>query len=133
MRALLRNEQEIPASGKLNSDHREAIRLALDAGRAIGRPAADCLVEVQRRVQYPDSGFEQLFHRAIKDHVLNDGPTDARQAAWLRHNLFADAKITHEEQVFLREVIGEASEGSRLLLALLAEAMTFPEERNNTM
>src|SRR5690349_20936247 len=132
MRALPRNEQDIPAGRKVAGD-REAIRRALSAGRATGRPAADCLAELRGRVRYPDSEFEQLFHRAIKDHVLDDGPADAAQSAWLRHNLFADAEITSEEQEFLRALMGETDQVGRELLALLAEAMKFPEARDNTV
>jgi hypothetical protein len=133
MQALLRIGQAILASGKVDRDRLEALRLALYADGAIGRPAADFLVKLQRRVQYPNSGFEQLFYRAIKDHVLKDGTVDAEQAAWLRHNLFSDAEITDEEQEFLRELIGETDLVSREILVLLAEAMRFPQERNNSI
>lgn len=133
MQSLLRIERDILATGRIDSGHLEALRLALYSGAEISRPAADLLVRLRGRVQYPDSGFERLFYRAIKDHVLRDGPVDAEQSAWLRHNLFSGAEITDEEQAFLRGVIGETDLLSREILVLLAEAMRFPQERNNSI
>ena len=101
MQELRRIEQDILARGKVDSDHLEALQRALYAGGTVGRPAADFLVELHKRVQHPNPGFEHLFYRAIKDHVLADGRIDAGEAAWLRRMLFADGKITDEDAVKL--------------------------------
>src|SRR4029453_19015028 len=84
MQELRRIEQDILARGKVDSDHLEALRVALYTGGTIGRPEADFLVELHTRVQHPNPGFEHLYYRAIKDHVLVDGRVDAAEAAWLR-------------------------------------------------
>ena len=81
------------------------------AGGTVGRPAADFLVELHKRVQHPNPAFEHLFYRAVKDHVLADGRIDAEEAAWLRRVLFADGKIDDEERKFLHELKGEAGHG----------------------
>src|SRR4029453_2544600 len=108
MQELRRIEQDILARGKVDSDHLEALRLALYAGGAVGLPEADFLVELHKRVQHPNPGFEHLFYRAIRDHVLADGRIDAGEAAWLRRMVFADGTITDEERKFLHELKGEA-------------------------
>src|SRR5581483_1582062 len=97
MQELRRIEQDILAKGKGDSDHLEALRLALYAGGKVGRPAADFLVELHKRVQHPNPAFEHLFYRAIKDHVLVDGRIDTGEAGWLRQLVFADGTIRDEE------------------------------------
>jgi hypothetical protein len=129
---LRRIEQNILARGKVDSDHLEALRLALYAGGTVSRPAADFLVELHKRVQHPNPAFEHLFYRAIKDHVLADGQIDAEEAAWLWRMLFADGTITDEERKFLHELKGEAGHVTREFEALFAEAMKFPQERHTS-
>ena len=46
MQELRRIEHGILDRGRVDSDHLEALRLALYAGGAVGRPAADALVEL---------------------------------------------------------------------------------------
>ena len=132
MQELRRIEQDILARGKVDSDHLEALRLALYAGGAVSRPALNFLVELHKRVQHPNPGFEHLFYRAIKDHVLGDGRVDAEEAAWLRQVLFTDGTIKDEERKFLHELKGEARELSPEFEALFAEAMKMPQERHTS-
>jgi hypothetical protein len=132
MQELRRIEQDILARGKVDSDHLEALRLALYAGGTVGRPAADFLVELHKRVQHPNPAFEHLFYRAIKDHILTDGRIDAGEVAWLRRMVFADGKITDEERKFLHELKGEAGPVSPEFETLFAEAMKFPQERHTS-
>ena len=98
------------------------------AGGKVSRPAADFLVNLHKRVGHPNPAFEQLFYRAIKDHVLVDGRIDAEEAAWLRKALLADGKIRDEERKFLNELKGEARQTSREFDALFVEAMKLPQE-----
>jgi len=130
MQELHRIEQDILARGKVDSDHLQALRRALYTGGKVGRPEADFLVELHKRVQHPNPAFEQLFYRAIKDHVLADDRIDAEEAAWLRRMLFADGEITDEERNFLHELRGESGQMSLEFAALFVEAMKFPQERH---
>jgi hypothetical protein len=132
MQELRRLEQDILARGKVDSDHLEALRMALYPGGTIGRSEADFLVELHKRVQHPNPGFEHLYYRAIKDHVLVDGRIDGAEAAWLREVLLADGTIKDEERKFLHELKGEAQELSREFEALFAEAMKLPQERHTS-
>jgi hypothetical protein len=45
-----------------------------------------------KRIQHHNHGFEHLYFRAIKDHILVDGRTDAEEAAWLREVLLATGR-----------------------------------------
>jgi len=128
MQELQRVEQDILATGKVDSNHLEALRRALYAGGKVSRPAADFLINLHKRVGHPNPAFEQLFYRAIKDHVLVDGRIDAEEAAWLRKTLLADGKIRDEERKFLNELKGEAAQTSREFDALFVEAMKLPQE-----
>lgn len=130
MQDLRRIEQDILAQGRVDSEHLEALRLALYAGGAVGRPAADFLVELHKRVQHPNPGFEHLFYRAVKDHVLAGGRIDAEEAAWLRRVVFADGTIRDEERKLLHELKGEAGWVCREFDALFAEGMKEPQERH---
>jgi hypothetical protein len=132
MQELRRIEQDILARGKVDSDHLEALRLALYTGGTVGRSGADFLIELHKRVQHPNPGFEHLYYRAIKDHVLVDGRIDAAEAAWLRDVLLADGTIKDEERKFLHELRGEARVLSREFEALFAEAMKLPQERHTS-
>jgi hypothetical protein len=128
MQELRRIEKDILARGKVDSDHLEALRLALYAGGTVGRPAADFLVELHKRVQHPNPGFEHLFYRAITDHVLVDGRIDAEEAAWLRRMVFTDGKIRDEERKLLHELRGEAGQVSHEFEVLFEEGMKEPQE-----
>jgi hypothetical protein len=132
MQELRRIEQDILAKGKVDSDHLEAIRQALYAGGTVGRPAADFLVELHKRVQHPNPAFEHLFYQAIKDHVLVDGRIDAEEAAWLRQVLLADDTIKDEQRKFLHELKGEARQASREFEVLFTEAMKMQQERHTS-
>jgi hypothetical protein len=130
MQELRRIEQDILTRGKVDSDHLLALRLALYTGGPVGRPEADFLVELHKRVQRPNPGFEHLYYRAIKDHVLVDGRVDAAEAAWLRDVLLAEGTIKDEERKFLHELKGEAQVVSREFEILFREAMKLPQERH---
>lgn len=132
MQELQRVEQDILATGKVDSNHLEALRRALYAGGKVSRPAADFLVNLHKRVGHPNPSFEQLFYQAIKDHVLVDGRIDAEEAAWLRKALFADRKIKDEERKFLHELKGEAKAASREFETLFAEAMKMSQESHTS-
>ncbi len=132
MQELRRIEQDILARGRVDGDHLEALRLALYAGGVVSRPAADFLVELHKRVGHPNPAFEHLFYRAITDHVLTDGRTDAEEAAWLRRMLIGDGTIRDEGRKFLHELKGEAGHTSPEFEALFAEAMKMPPERRTS-
>lgn len=132
MQELRRIEQDILARGKVDGDHIEALRLALYAGGAVGRPAADFLVELHKRVQRPNPAFEHLFYRAITDHVLVNGRIDAEEAAWLREVLFANGTLRDEDRKFLHELKGQAGHACAEFEALFAEAMKTPQERHTS-
>src|SRR6478752_4898769 len=112
MQELRRVEQDILVRGRVDSDRLEALRLAVYAGGAVGRPAADVLVELHKRVQHPNPAFEHLFYRAVKDHVLAGGRIDAGEAAWLRGVLLRDGTIRDVGRKFLHELKGEAGHTS---------------------
>ena len=132
MQELRRIEQDILARGRVDSDHLEALRAALYAGGSVGRPAADFLVELHKRVQHTNPAFEHLFYRAVKDHVLADGRVGAGEAGWLRRALLADGAIRDEVRKFLHELKGEAGHTSPEFDSLFTEAMKLPQERHTS-
>lgn len=130
MLKLRQIERDILATGKIDKPELEVLRRELYAGGKIDRPKADFLVELHKRVQHMNPGFQQLFYQGMKDHLLADGHIGAQQAAWLRQVLFADGKFDDEERKFLHELKGEAKQVSREFEALFAECMKVaPEQR----
>jgi hypothetical protein len=129
MLKLRQIEQEIRAKGKVDSPELESLRRELYADGKIDRPKADFLVELHKRVQHMNPAFEQLFYKAVKDHVLAEGQIDAAEAAWLRQMLFTDGKIDDEARKFLHELKGEAKRVSRDFELLFHESMKQPPEQ----
>jgi hypothetical protein len=129
MPELRQIEQDILANGKVDGQELEALRRQLYHQGKIGRPEADFLVALHKRVQHLTPAFEQFFFHAIKDHILRDGWIDGEQAAWLRRMLDADGKIKDEERKFLHELKGEARHVSREFETLFDESMKQPPEQ----
>jgi hypothetical protein len=122
-------EQDILATGKVDTPELEVLHQELYAHGKIERPEADFLVELHKRVQHCTPAFEQFFYQAIKDHILAHGRIDAEEAAWLRRMLFADGKIKDEERKFLHELKGQAKQVSREFEVLFEESMKQPQEQ----
>jgi hypothetical protein len=133
MQDLRQLEHEILARGRVDGQALESLRQKLySAGGTIGRPEADFLVVLHKRVEHLTPAFEQFFYHAIKDHILVAGRIDAEEVAWLRQMLFADGTIKDEERKFLHELKGEAKHMSPEFEALFAEAMKMPQERHTS-
>jgi hypothetical protein len=75
-------EQDILATGKVDTPELERLRRELYAHGKIERREADFLVELHKRVQHRTPAFEQFFYQAFKDHILAHGRIDAEEAAW---------------------------------------------------
>ncbi len=123
-------EQDILATGKVDGPELERLHQALYTHDKIGRPEADFLVELHKRVQHLTQAFEQFFYQAIKEHILAHGRIDTEEVAWLRRMLFADGKIKDEERTFLHELKGEAKQVSREFEVLFEESMKQPQEQH---
>jgi hypothetical protein len=124
--------QAILVNGRVDGPELEALRRQLYAGGKIERPQADFLVELHKRVQHPNPAFEQLFYKAIKDHILAHGRIDAEETSWLRRMLFADGKFDDEERKFLHELKGEAKQVSGEFDVLFKESMKQPPEQRTS-
>ena len=129
MTKLRQIEQDILATGKVDTPELELLRREMHAHGAIGRPEADFLVELHKRVQHLTPAFERFFYQGIKDHILAHGRIDAEEAAWLRRMLFADGELDDEERKFLHELKGEAKQVSPEFEVLLADCMKQPAEQ----
>jgi uncharacterized membrane protein YebE (DUF533 family) len=123
---LRKLEQDILATGKVDSQALEVLRQQIYDNGKINREKADFLVELHKRVQHRTPAFEHFCYQAIKDHVLADGHIDVEEAAWLRQMLFADGKIDDRERKFLHELKGEAKKLSPEFEALFTECMKQP-------
>src|SRR5438093_1479777 len=92
MPTLRQIEEDLLATGKVDSLQLETLRQLVYADGKIDRREADFLVELHKRVQRPTRAFEQFFYQAIKDHILANGRIGAEEVAWLRQMVFADGK-----------------------------------------
>jgi hypothetical protein len=129
MTELRELEQQILANGKVDGPELVALRRRVYAGSRVGRPEADFLVELHKRVQHRTPAFETFFYQAIKDHILGHGRIDAEETTWLRRMLFTDGKIDDEERKFLHELKGEAEKVGPEFEALFAQSMKQPAEQ----
>jgi hypothetical protein len=122
-------EKDILATGKVDSQHLEALRECLYADGKVGREEVDFLAELHKRVQHPNPAFEELFYEVVKDHILADDRIDAEETAWLRRMLFADGKFHDEGRKFLYQLKGEAKQVSPEFESLFRESMKQPVEQ----
>jgi hypothetical protein len=129
MLKLRQIEEDILATGKVDSHELEVLGRELFAGGKIGRREADFLVELHKRVQHVTPAFEHFFYQAIKEHILAHGRIDAEETAWLRRMLFADGNIEDQERKFLHELKGEAKQFCREFEVLFDESMKQPAEQ----
>ena len=111
------------ADGKIDGREVEALTGLLYADGRIDRQEADFLIELHKRVERVSPAFEKFFYQAIKDHVLNDGKIDAKEANWLRRMITADGKVDDREKKLLRELRGEATEVCPEFEALFLECV----------
>ena len=132
MLELRKIEQDILATGKVNTQEVETLRKRVYSGGKVARPEADFLVELHKRVQHRTPAFDEFFYQAVKVHMLRDGQTGAEAAAWLREVVFADGKIDDEERKLLHELRGQARQVSREFEALFEESMKQPPERHTS-
>lgn len=112
---------DVLANGKVEGQEIERLRRELYADGKVGRPEADCLVQMHKQLQRKTPGFENFFYQAIKDHLLADGKIDAEEVTWLRQMLDHDGRVDERERKFLHELRGEARERSPEFEALYAE------------
>jgi hypothetical protein len=119
--------EDMLAKGRVEGQDIERLRRELYVDGKIGRPEADFLAELHKRVQRPTGpGWEDFFYQAIKDHVLADGSVDAEETAWLRQMLWQDGEIDERERKFLHQLRGEAKQVGREFDALCAECLSQP-------
>ena len=130
MLELRQIEQDILATGKVDSHEMEVLHRRVYDGVKVARPEANFLVELHKRVQHRTPAFDHFFYQAIKDHILARGRVGAEEAAWLRQMLFADSTIDDQERKLLHELKGEAREVSREFEALFEESMNQPQEQH---
>jgi len=122
-------EQDILATGKVNTPELEVLRQRMHDHGNIGRAEADFLVELHKRVQHLTPAFDQFFYQAIKEHILTHGRIDAEETLWLRRMLFTDGEIDDEERKFLHELKGEAKHVSPEFEVFFGESMKEPQEQ----
>jgi len=130
LQKLRQIQHDILATGKIDGPELEVLRRQLYIDGAIDRPKADFLVELHKQVQHLTPAFEQLFYKAIKDHILADGWIDGPNVAWLRRMLHVNGTIDDEQRKFLHELNGEAKKVSREFERLFAECMKEPQEQH---
>lgn len=130
MLQLRQIEQTILGNGRVDSSELEALRLRVYEGGKVGRPEADFLVGLHKRLPHRSPAFDDFFYRAIKDHLLAKGTIDAESAGWLRRMVFADGVVDDQERKLLHELRGEAVDVGREFELLFAECMKKPQEQH---
>ena len=69
--------------------------------------------------------FEKFFFKTITDNILKDGKVDAKEATWLRANLFADKRIDDREWEFITTINKKAKTKSADFDKLYADCEAF--------
>ena len=122
MPTLREIEERVLANGRVDGHELELLRQVYATG-TVSRDAADCLVELRKRVRSRTPGFEKFFFKAIRDHVIADDRISRGEATWLREALLADGKLADPERKFPHQLRGEAKEVSPEFESLLQESV----------
>src|SRR5262249_3242682 len=104
MSDLKKLKAEVLADGRIDDGEVARLQRELYADGTIDRDEVEFLIALRNEAAAVSPAFEELFFRALKDHVLADGSIDAAEASWLRSMLYADGVIDDREKQFLREL-----------------------------
>ena len=103
------------ADGKIDD---EGVKFLLELCVAAQKKAKGAGAEV-------NEAFEKYFFKVITENVLKDGKVDAKEAGWLRTNLFADKKIDDKEWDFMTTVNKKAKTKSAEFTKLYADCEAY--------
>ncbi len=92
------------ADGRIDTREVNILRKELFADQRIDKSELEFLYELRQAAQSYVRDFEELFVQAVKSNILADGVITAKEVAWLRKAIFADAKVDAIEKRLLSEL-----------------------------
>ncbi|MCC6420164.1 MAG: TerB family tellurite resistance protein [Gemmataceae bacterium] len=96
------------ADGRIDTKEVEIIRKALLADGRIDKAELEFLADLRQSATSAVRAFTELFLRAIKSRMLEDGVISDPEAKWLRKTIFADKNVDADEVQLLKDLKHEA-------------------------
>lgn len=115
------------ADGKVDADEVAKLNTVIFGDGKVDREEADVLFEINDKVsgQQNDAGWDDLFVKAVSDHVLSDETTpnviDEGEADYLISKCMADGKVDDLEKKLLANIKAKATTVHEKLQAKFTE------------
>ena len=96
------------ADGRIDTKEVEVIRAALLADGRIDKSELEFLADLRKSATSTVKVFTELFLKAVKSHMLEDGVISDPEAKWLRKTILADNEVDADEAQLLKDLKREA-------------------------
>lgn len=104
MTDLEKLKADILEDGVIDEDEVKALEAIIYDDGDVDREEIDLLVDLRNNAKEACQGFEDLFFRAMQDHVLADGVIDKDEVKLLDAAIFSDDVVDDNEKQLLRDL-----------------------------
>jgi hypothetical protein len=112
------------ADGRIDTKEVEIIRKAMLADGRVDKAELEFLADLKKSATSAVRAFNEMFLRAIKSHMLEDGTITDTEAKWLRKTIFADNQVDADEAQLLKDLKREAKHCGPEFEKLYSECVT---------
>src|SRR6185503_6171151 len=85
------------ADGRIDTKEVEIIRKEILADGRVDKAELEFLADLRKSATSTVRVFTELFIRAVKSRMLEDGVISDQEAKWLRKTIFADKQVDDDE------------------------------------
>lgn len=96
------------ADGRIDTKEVEILRAEVFADGRVDKSELEFLADLRRSATSTVRVFTELFMRAVRSHMLEDGVISDPEARWLRKTIFADKHVDADEVQLLKDLKREA-------------------------
>lgn len=98
------NIQEILRDGMIDAVETAKIENEIMADGKISREEAEQLFELKDKATSTCPEFKELFVKAIKNHILEDGEISEEEVSWFKSKVAGDGEIDELESQLAKEL-----------------------------
>ncbi len=109
--------------GRIDLKETAVLREEIFADAKVDKSELEFLFALRKEADSTVQAFNDLFFKAVKDHMLADGSISATEARWLRKMIFADGTIDEDEKQLMQTLKLEARDVAPEFQTLYEECM----------
>ena len=117
------SKKALLADGRIDLKETSIIRDEIFADDRVDKSELEFLFSLRKEAESCVQAFNELFFRAVKEHMLADGVISAAEAKWLRKMIFADGTVDDDEKNLMKTLKHEARDVSPEFQKLYDECM----------